>query len=210
MRRTERLPSRLYAITDRSLCAPQPLVETVRELLDAGVRFFQVREKDLGPEELQSLAEPLVRLCHEYDARALINAPTAVAAGAGADGIHLPGAGDPVEAVRAASGRLLLVGCSTHDLEEVRRRETEGADFVVYGPVHPTDSKPGHGPALGPEGLRRVAGVARVPIFALGGVTPERVEACMKAGAFGVAVMSGVMRPGRGERARAYLRELGE
>ena len=208
MRRTERPPSRLYAITDRSLCGPQPLVETVRELLDAGVRFFQVREKDLGPEALQSLAEPLVRLCHEYDAKALINACAEVAAVVGADGIHLPGAG--VEAVRAASGRPLIIGCSTHSPGEVRVRETEGADFVVYGPVHPTDSKPGHGPALGPEGLRLVAGVARIPIFALGGVTPERVEACMKAGAFGVAVMSGVMRPGRGERARAYLRALGE
>ena len=210
MRRTEALPSRLYAITDRRLCAPQPLAEVVRELLDAGVRFLQVREKDLRPEELQTLADPIVRLCHDYDARALINACPEAATAVGADGVHLPGAAGPVEKIRAVSGRPWLVGCSTHDAEEVRKREAQGADFVVFGPVHPTDSKPGYGPAQGPAGLRRIVESVELPVFALGGVSPDRVKACLDAGAFGVAVMSGLMRAGRRERVRAYLRELGE
>ena len=209
MRRIEALPSRLYAITDRKLCVPQPLLEVVHELLDAGVRFFQVREKDLGPEALQSLAAPIVRLCHDFDARVLINTCAEVATAVGADGVHLPGEAGPVGAVREG-GRAWLVGCSTHDVAEVRSRAAEGADFVVFGPVHPTESKPGYGPAQGPEGLRRAVEAVEAPVFALGGVSPERVRACLEAGASGVAVMSGLMRAGRAERARAYLRALGE
>jgi len=133
-----------------------------------------------------------------------------VATAVGADGVHLPDAAGPVAAARRGGGRLWLVGCSTHDAEGVRKREAQGADFVVFGPVYPTESKPGYGPAQGPEGLRRVVEAVELPVFALGGVSPARVKACLDVGAFGVAVMSGLMREGGADRARAYLRALGE
>jgi thiamine-phosphate pyrophosphorylase len=196
------LPSpefRLYAITDRKRCAPRPLLEVVGELLEAGVRGFQIREKDLDPGELARLAGPIVRLCRQYRARVLVNSHIRVALETGADGIHLP-----ASAQMHDEHRELLIGRSIHSPEE----RDERADFVVYGPVFPTNSKPG-GPAKGVEGLRQAAQTSPVPVFALGGITPPRVGDCLRAGAFGVAVLSGLMRPeGAGVWARAYLEEL--
>lgn len=191
---------RLYAITDRSRCAPRPLAEVLRELLEAGVRGFQIREKDLGPAELARLAGPLVRLCHEYGAQALINSHLQVALDTGADGVHLP---TTVELPGQRQG--LMVGRSIHGLEEM----DEKADFLVYSPIFSSAGKPGYGPPAGLEGLGRVARISPIPVFALGGITPERVEGCLAVGAFGVAVMSGLMRPaGAGVQARAYLEQF--
>jgi len=196
------LPSpefRFYAITDRQRCAPRPLIEVVGELLDAGVRGFQIREKDLEPADLALLACPIVRLCRHHRARVLINSHLQVALDIGADGVHLPAA-----AQMRVEHRELLVGRSIHSLEEAEGE----ADFFVYSPIFPTPSKPGV-PAKGLEGLRRVAQASPIPVFALGGVTPERVEGCLQAGAFGVAAISGLMRPeGAGVQARAYLEQL--
>lgn len=180
----ERLRFRLYAITDRKGCAPRPLSEVVHELLDAGVRGFQIREKDLGQAALAHLAAPIVRLCREYRAQVLINTHLQVALDIGADGVHLP-----ASAATIPDPQGLLVGRSSHILEEVQA----GADFLVYSPIFPTDSKPGYGPAKGLEGLRQMAAAVPIPVFALGGITPGRVEECLRAGAFGVAVMSGLM-----------------
>lgn len=193
----ESLRFRLYAITNRKGCAPRPLSEVVHELLDAGVRGFQIREKDLGQAALARLAAPIVRLCREYRAQVLINTHLQVALDLGADGVHLP-----ASAATIPDPQGLLVGRSIHTLEEMRT----GVDFLGYSPIFPTDSKPGYGPVKGLEGLRQMAATARIPVFALGGVTPGRVEECLRAGAFGVAVMSGLMRPvGAGAQARAYL-----
>jgi thiamine-phosphate pyrophosphorylase len=198
--------SRLYAISDRRLCAPRPLLEVVEELLESGVRFFQIREKDLGDHELVHLAAPIVRRCQESGARVLINSSVEVALECGADGVHLPGQGPELEVVRQ-SGQGLVVGCSVHSLEEACKRQ--GADFEVYSPIFPTQSKPGYGPVAGLEGLAKVVQSVALPVFALGGVSPERVAQCRRAGAYGVAAMSGLMRPhGAGEQARVYLEEL--
>jgi len=185
------------------------LLEVVRELLEVGVRGFQLREKDLAPGELLELARPIVELCRTQGARVLVNAAVEVAAECAADGVHLPGKAAAVEEVRRGSSLPLIVGCSVHSLEEAQERQAQGADFVVYSPIYPPASKPGYGPAAGPEGLRRVSSRLDIPVFALGGITPERVRECLGAGACGVAVMSGVMPPEKaGVRAREYLEQL--
>ena len=93
-----------------------------------------------------------------------------------------------------------------HSFDAAKERETEGADFVTYSPIYPTASKPGYGPAVGTASLAEVVEGVRVPVFALGGITPARVSECLTAGAFGVAVMSGVMSPkGAGGQAKRYL-----
>ena len=85
-----------------------------------------------------------------------------------------------------------LVGRSCHDAGEVARAQAEGCDYVFVSPVYETPSKPGHGPALGPAGLGTLC---RPGLFtyALGGVTPQRVAECLRAGAHGVAVMGPVL-----------------
>ena len=200
---------KLYAITDQGLCAPRTLYDTIHDLLDVGVSAIQLREKDLNDVEYIKLAEPLCKLCHTYSAQLFINSRIEIAIDIGADGLHLPGDSVSVEKVIEETDRRLIIGVSVHTLTEAKQRETEGVDFITYSPIYPTLSKPGYGPAVGVEGLRNVAKGVNVPVFALGGITPERVSECLDVGAYGVAVMSGVMSPENGtQQAKVYLREL--
>ena len=193
----------LYAITARHRCAPTALLVVISELLDAGVRAIQLREKDLDARALSQLAKPIAERCRRYDAALFINGNIKVAQDVGAAGVHLPAS------VTARARETLQIGCSVHNFGEAKKREAEGADFITYSPIYLTASKPGYGPAVGVANLARLAKQITVPIFALGGVTPERVAACMEAGAAGISVMSGVMSPtGAGKQARRYLDAL--
>ena len=104
------------------------------------------------------------------------------------DGVHLAAA-DPFPEVRPA-----IVGRSCHVADELGRAATQGCDYVTLSPIFPSPSKPGYGPPLRPSGLAALIGPSAPPVFALGGVTPDRVAACRAAGAYGVAVMGAVMR----------------
>ena len=200
----------MYAITDRHRCVPTPLGDVISELLDVGVAAIQLREKDLSETALIKLAEPIAMLCQNYDAKLFINTHINVARDVGAAGVHLPANADPVDSVRAAIGDNFYIGCSVHSLDAGKKREAEGADFVTYSPIYPTASKPGYGPAVGTVSLAEVVKGIKLPVFALGGITPARVTECLKAaGAFGVAVMSGVMSPkGAGIQAKHFLNSL--
>lgn len=200
---------RLYAITDRHGCAPTPLVDVISELLDAGVTAIQLREKDLNDTQLTQLAQPIAELCRSYDAKLFINTNTRIALEVGATGVHLPANAESVDTIKAQTDGNLYIGCSVHALDAAQKREAEGADFVTYSPIYPTTSKPGYGPAVGIAGLAKVAEGVNLPVFALGGITPTRVAECLAAGAFGVAVMSGVMSAtGVEKQARDYLDAL--
>lgn len=198
---------KLYTITDRHRCAPTSLVDVVSELLDAGVPAFQLREKDLSETELIKLAQPIAELCHNYEAKLFINTHTSVARDVGAVGVHLPARAEFVGSVKETeTGDNFYIGCSVHSLDAAKRREIEGADFLTYSPIYPTASKPGYGPAVGTTSLTEVVEGVKLPVFALGGITPDRVQECLAAGAFGVAVMSGVMSSkGAGGQAKRYL-----
>ena len=202
---------KLYVITDRGLCAPRTLYDTVHDLLDVGVSAIQLREKDLSDAEYVNLAEPLCTLCHTYSAQLFINSRIKIAIEIGADGLHLPGDSASVEKVIEETNHRFIIGSSVHTLTEAKQREMEGADFITYSPIFPTLSKPGYGPVVGLGGLRNVTERVNIPVFALGGITPERVSECLDAGAYGVAVMSGVMSPENGaQQAKVYLRQLVE
>ena len=206
---THPLHFRLYAITDRHLCAPRTLYDTVYNLLDVGVSAIQFREKDLNDAEYIKLAEPLCKLCHTYSAQLFVNSRVKIAMEIGADGLHLPGNSVSVQKVIEDTSRRFIIGSSVHTLTEAKQREAEGAHFITYSPIYPTLSKPGYGPAVGLEELQKVAETINIPVFALGGITSERVSECLDAGAYGVAVMSGVMSPQNGaQQAEIYLRQL--
>ncbi|MDE0314371.1 MAG: thiamine phosphate synthase [Candidatus Poribacteria bacterium] len=200
---------KLYVITNRHLCAPKPLLTVASEILDVGVRAIQMREKDLDDVDLYELAKPISELCKTNNAHLFINTNTKVAMDVGAAGIHLPDSGVSVDYVKAQSESNFLIGCSIHGIDAAKKRKTEGADFVTYSPIYPTESKPGYGPAVGVENLEKLAKQVNLPVFALGGITPARVGECLRAGASGIAVMSGIMSPiDAAQRAKEYLSAL--
>jgi thiamine-phosphate pyrophosphorylase len=165
------------------------LVLQVDRALAAGVDFVQLRRRNRPVREVEALAKRLVGLSPLGRERILVNGRLDVALSAGAAGVHLPANGLPVAAVKRVVPESFVVSRSTHDRQAVERAFGEGASFVVFGPIFPTTSKPGH-PGVGLEALEEVVSSVPIPVYALGGVTPERVSQIADTGAHGIAGIS--------------------
>lgn len=175
----------------------------LERLVSARVDALQIREKDLEDGPLLALVRRTVRHLARHDRhrpKVLVNGRLDIALAGGADGVHLPAQGVPLSAVlrqvehlRRPASRRFLVGCSTHDADEVRRVAQGGADYVVFGPLFPTPSKPDQGTLPGVDGLGQV-GRIDIPVLALGGITqPHHVSRALRAGAHGVAAIRGFL-----------------
>jgi thiamine-phosphate pyrophosphorylase len=182
----------LYLITDRSV-TKLPLAEAVRRALAGGVRAVQLREKDLPIRELLALAQELRAVTKEFGARLFINDRVDVAVAVEAEGVHLGRESMPCEAVRRIVGRNMLIGVSTHSLDEAKAAEAGGADFITFGPVFATPSKNKYGAPAGIDALRAVKKEVAIPVFALGGIKLESIPQVRSTGADGVAMISAVL-----------------
>ncbi len=188
------LPARLLVVTDRHQ-ARRPLPDLVAELLDAGIRWVWLRDRDLSGAERRILADSLATAVRRYDGAALtVGADIGLAAETGAAGVHLRSEDAVAEARhRLATGA--LIGVSAHSVDDLRAAARAGADYATLSPIFPSASKPGYGPALGLAALSEAARIG-LPVIALGGVTAGTVRACLDAGAAGVAVMGEAMQRG--------------
>lgn len=203
--------SRLYTIFDIAQPAEAVDLAALRQIfeaiVDGGARMIQVRAKNLSAAQLLPIAQDFVMRARRAGAQVFINTHVEVARHSGADGVHRPARGAPVSELRRGGAR--RVGVSTHSLREAIEAEKQGADFVLFSPIFASASKPGYGPALGLSGLREVCGAVDIPVYALAGITPENARDCLAAGAFGVAVMGGIMGAiDPAEATRRYLQEL--
>lgn len=183
---------RLYLVTNRTLCAAGPLETLVDQACCAGVRAVQLREKDLSGGELHGLALKMREVTQQREARLFINDRADIALGVGADGVHCTESGLPVGLVRRLCPDALL-GASSHSLERAVEARQEGADFVLFGPVFPTPSKVKYGEPQGLDALAVVVRGAGLPVFAIGGITPENAPQCLERGASGVGVISAIL-----------------
>jgi thiamine-phosphate pyrophosphorylase len=186
------------------------VADLVEECLAAGLRAVQLREKDLGAAELFVLARGLREATSRVGAKLLINDRADVALAVAADGVQRTHASLPVGVIRAVVGPAWLIGASVHSLGEALTAEREGADFLVFGPVHDTPSKRPYGPPQGVDALAQVAHAVKTPVFAIGGMTPARVPEARRAGACGVAVISAILGAERpADATKAFLDALG-
>lgn len=187
----------LYLITDRKLFPDKrEFTAAVRKALKAGVRAIQLREKDLETRELLKLAYMMKKLTHQYKSRLFINDRFDIALAVNAEGVHLTQNSIPVEAVRKAVQRKLLIGVSTHSLKEAREAEKGGADFITFGPVYNTPSKLKYGSPLGIDALKEVSRKVHTPVFAIGGIRKSRIKDIQEAGAHGTAVIREIFASG--------------
>jgi thiamine-phosphate pyrophosphorylase len=183
---------RLYLITDRKV-AKKPLPEAVREALEGGVKAVQLREKDLPVRELLALARDLRNMTIDFGAKLFINDQVDVAVSVAADGVQLGRESMPVAAARKVAGPKMLIGVSTHSVEEVLAAQRDGADFVVLGPIYETPSKAAYGAPIGLDPLRMAKRKADIPLFAVGGIKGRNIGHVLWAGAYGVAMISGIL-----------------
>lgn len=193
----------VYLVSDRRRLLPSARSDTaqltaleaqIEEAMTAGVDVIQLRERDLDGGVLCALARRVVRRAGGATTRILINDRADVSAAAPAHGVHLRGDGPDIGPVRTLLGAGAIVGRSAHTIDEVRRHGD--ADYLLFGSVFATESKPG-GTTAGIEALRQAADVSQAPIVAIGGITAGNAPACVQAGAAGLAAIGLFLPPGR-------------
>jgi thiamine-phosphate pyrophosphorylase len=166
------------------------ILKLVELAVSAEIPLFQIREKDLSARVLNELTTRAAQIARGTKTRLLVNERSDIARAAGAHGVHLTSQSLPADVVRHAFGEQFLIGVSTHSLTDVRAARDARADFAVFGPVFETDSKKAFGKPQGLERLREVTTESRkLPVLAIGGITLERVNECLHAGASGVAAI---------------------
>jgi thiamine-phosphate pyrophosphorylase len=184
----------LYLITDRKLFTDHfSLFTAVEESLKGGLKAMQLREKDLGTRDLLDMSYKMRYLTRTYGAKLFINDRVDIALAVEADGVHLGKESIPVHAVKKTFQDKLMIGMSTHNLNEALEAERGGADFITLGPVYHTPSKITYGEPIGIETLRNVESKISIPVFAIGGMKLDNVAEVKEAGAYGVALISAIL-----------------
>ncbi len=174
---------RFYLITDRTAVHNGSLQQACEAALSAappGMVALQLRDKDLPARERYRLALEMRVLCSRYGAPMLVNERVDIALAARADGVHLPADSIGVAAARRLGGPDFLVGLSTHSPGAVAEAAHEGADFAVFGPVFDPISKAAQGSAWGSAGLNAACRAASIPVYGLGGISPDSARELMR------------------------------
>jgi len=198
---------KLMLVTDRRR-SKRPLAETVRMALAGGVDAVQLRERDLSARELYDLALKLRAVTREAGAALIVNQRLDVALAAGADGVHLGWRSLNPAAVRKLAGEKFLIGLSCHDGPQLHSAEESRANYALLGPVFHTPSKEGLVYPIGLGPLKDMVSAAKIPILAIGGVTPENAAQVMETGVAGLAVISALIDPeDPAAAARAFRKE---
>lgn len=157
-----------------------------------GIRLFQYRNKTGSPRDVFAKAKVLREVAARLDVLFIVNDRCDLALAVEADGVHLGQDDLPLELARNIMGRHKIIGISTHRPEEVTQATRGGADYVGYGPLFSTTTKETHEVPVGFAGLRDIRPLTSLPVFAIGGMTPDSLEEAVASGANGVAVASAV------------------
>jgi len=182
---------RLYVILDRAAARGRDLLTILDATLAGGCRLVQLREKEWPSGRLLPMAERLRDRCRAVGATFIVNDRLDLALALGADGVHLGQDDLPPAAARPLLRPGMILGLSTHSLEQARAAQAAGADYVAVGSMFPTGTKPDF-QLVGPELIGKLRGEISVPLIGIGGITHDNVAQVIHAGADGVAVISAV------------------
>ena len=198
-----KLSSPLYAMIDPA--GGHEPVALARTLLDAGASVMQLRLKDASSREMLAAASVIAPMCRERGATFIVDDRVDVAMLSDADGVHLGQEDLPLEAARRLVGQKLIIGISTHSVEQAVTAERGGADYIGFGPMYPGGLR-NNSAGKGIENLRAVRAAVRIPIVAIGGITEASMPEVLAAGADACAIITDVVRaPDIQAKVRALL-----
>lgn len=198
----------LYGITDRSWLKPgEKLSDVCREILEHGVTFLQLREKELDQEAFLKEAEELKELCARFGVPFVVNDSVETAVQAGADGVHVGQSDIKGRNIRAMIGPDRILGISAGTVEEARAAEKAGADYIGVGAVFGTSTKK-DARNLSVEKLREISASVSIPVVAIGGINRSNVGELSGSDVDGIAVISALFGAERPGEAAAEFAEL--
>ena len=185
--------ARLYGIVDLGYVRAECIEHVAREMIGGGVDVIQLRGKKQTPSELHELADDLHAITGDASVPLVINDYPEIARAVGAEGVHVGQDDLSVAAARAAVGVNCFVGKSTHSFEQATQAVADGADYIGFGPLFATPTKPDYQP-IGVDEISRVHSAVTVPIFCIGGVKIENLPGIVAAGARRVVIVSGLLQ----------------
>ena len=180
-------------ITNRKICEAK-LADIISQAIDGGVETVQLREKDLSSVELYVLASEIREITMEKGANLIINDRVDIALAVDADGVHLGWKSLGIGLVRKMIGHDKLIGFSAHNLQEAKKAEDSGADYVTISPIFDTVYKDYFVEPLGTEKIGKFKEEIDIPVIALGGINENNVNGVLENGAYGIAVISAILQ----------------
>jgi thiamine-phosphate pyrophosphorylase len=184
---------RLYGIIDLGYVEEPDLACVAEQMVEGGVDLIQLRGKGRPIEKLADLAATLHQLTARSSTPLIMNDHAEIASRVPVEGVHVGQDDDSIEAARRKAGRAVLIGKSTHSLEQARAAQREGADYIGFGPIFATPTKPDYTP-IGLADIRRVHAEVSLPIFCIGGINIDNLQSVMDAGAKRVVIVSALLK----------------
>ena len=185
---------RLYGIVDMGYTTPEQIEPRTHALIDGGVRIIQLRAKGVAQERVREWAIAMQRICRERQAIFVLNDYPEMAAEIGTDAVHVGQDGGPLAEVRRIVGPSIIVGRSTHSPEQALEALREGADYIGFGPLFPTGTKPGRA-SIGLADIAAAQEAAgEMPLFCIGGINSTTLPEVLKAGAKRVVIVSWLLQ----------------
>lgn len=184
---------RLYGILDMGYVAPSETTRVATEMLEGGVEILQLRAKDYEPGQVLELALPLVSICKSFGVPLIINDHPEVVVKSGADGLHVGQDDIHVEKARELIGPGKIVGLSTHSPLQAKAALDEKPDYIGFGPLFSTPTKPDY-ISIGTSRIKEAHDLVSLPIFCIGGIKLENLPEVLSAGAMRVAIVSGILK----------------
>lgn len=190
-RRAALVHARLYGIVDFGYVAPSDVSKVTQQLLTGGADVIQLRAKGAEMDQIIHAAEQMLPLCKSAGIPFILNDFPELAAGLGADGVHIGQDDGSIYEVRRSIGEDMMIGRSTHSLEQARQAMADGADYIGFGPLFPTPTKAGR-PAIGLEEVSKMEAEVgqRIPAFCIGGIKMENLRQVLAAGARRCVIVS--------------------
>ena len=205
----ERKQLTLYAVTNRIHAVGESLYDQVEAALRGGVTCVQLREKYMDDEELLREAVRLKKLCHDYGVPLIINDNVDVAIKAGADGVHVGQDDTAAAEIRRIAGKDFIIGVTAKTVEQAKRAEADGADYMGVGAVFPSPTKKG-AIRITKDDLQAICASVSIPAVAIGGVSLDNMDELKGMGMAGFAVVSAVFAEDDIEAAAKGLRKRAE
>ena len=201
---------RLYGIVDMGYTSPEQIEARTHALIDGGVRIIQLRAKGVRQELVREWAIAMQRICRERQAIFVLNDYPEMAAEIGADAVHVGQDGGPLAEVRRIVGPGVTVGRSTHSPEQALEALREGADYIGFGPLFPTGTKPGRA-SIGLQDIATVQQtVGSMPMFCIGGINGSTLPQVLSAGAQRVVIVSWLLQQSNiAAAAREVIQSIG-
>lgn len=195
----------LYGIVDLGYAEPSDLTRVTTEMLEGGIDAIQLRAKGHSDSDITDWARELLPLCRDAGVPFIVNDSPEIAAEIGADGVHVGQDDAPMDDVRAIVGDEMLVGRSTHSVEQAANAAADPkTDYIGFGPLFSTPTKPDYVP-IGTEEIATVhTSHTDLPIFCIGGIKKENLNQVIEAGAKRAVIVSGILQA---PDIAAYVRE---